>query len=169
MDGTVFVSASPSAFFDDVVALVLRFLPETELPHFTAAYGQPPNVQPFVDLLAVHEVAHVFHAEREFGFSPFWVGELFCNLALDGYVTETEPSERSVLDGFPVAARHIPPTAVLLSALEEMANATPLNYGWFQATFTVSPRAFGRMRASPFSARYSSNSSRGRPAVANLR
>ena len=131
-ENVIYVAASDSDLFDDILLLTQKHLPDDERVSFEAVYGGPPDLRPFADLLAIHELAHLYHLERGFDFGRFWLTELFCNLALEGYVLEAEPEARSVLETLPRASRHIPPSELNLWRLDNMADSTGVNYGWYE-------------------------------------
>ncbi len=62
-------------------------------------YGTRDGVIPlgaFYDLIAVHEVAHLF-AEERMRFPRLWLGELFANLCLDAWVHRRSPESLEIL------------------------------------------------------------------------
>jgi hypothetical protein len=130
--GVIYVAASDSDLFDDILQLTLNHLPDEERVAFEAVYGAPPELGPFADLLSVHELTHLYHAQQGFDLGRFWLTELFCNLALEGYVLEAEPEARSVLETLPRASRHIPPSEMNLWQLDQMGDSSGVNYGWYE-------------------------------------
>jgi len=132
-DGQVWVPATYADLFAGVVALTLEDAPEADLRRLREVYGDPPILQPFVDLLSVHELAHLYHEQAGFDFGRRWLRELFCNVALEGFVLEQEPSARPALETASLAARHIRPSRFEFSAIDDMDQAAGVNYGWYQA------------------------------------
>jgi hypothetical protein len=130
--GLIWVPATDAELFADLVRMTLEDAPDDERQSFVKVYGDPPNVQSFVDLLCVHELAHLYHVQAGFQFRHRWLTELFCNVALHGYVVEVEPDARSALETFPLAARHIKTDRMAVSAIDEMDRAEGVNYGWYQ-------------------------------------
>ncbi|MGH2488824.1 MAG: hypothetical protein ACRDFR_04320 [Candidatus Limnocylindria bacterium] len=130
--GAIWVPATYADLFAEIVGLTLEDVPPDEGHRFLNVYGDPPMTQPFVDLLSVHELAHLYHEQRGFDFGRRWLRELFCNIALQGYVVEVEPAARPVLETFPLAARHIRPERMAFTAIDDMDNAQGINYGWYQ-------------------------------------
>lgn len=130
--GTMYLAATDSALFDDTVALTVEHLPEDWRGRFAAVYGDPPRMRAFRDLLSIHELAHTYHLQAGFVIEPLWLMEYFCNLALQGFVAELEPTARPVLETWPVAAAHIPPSRQGVEGLETMSMENPVTYVWYQ-------------------------------------
>ena len=97
------------------------------------------TMQPFFDLLAIHELGHAFHQQAGLTMQRLWMGELFCNIFLHTYVAEQEPESLPALTVFPnmvVAAGAKEYTYNRLRDIEEhydeIGQQHPKNYGWFQ-------------------------------------
>jgi hypothetical protein len=109
-------------------------------------YGGTGTVDysPFFDLLAVHEMGHLFHYQAGIQFPRLWLMELFCNLCLQCYVAEAEPDQRLSLETFPqivvdLGEAHLQHTA--LADLERLyAGVGAANYGWYQSQWLVAVR-----------------------------
>jgi hypothetical protein len=106
--GTMYLAATASTLFDDAVTLTLEHLDRDRRRAFHAAYGEPPNMRGFRDLLSLHELAHTYHLQAGFEIEPLWLMEFFCNLALQGFVAEVQPATLPLLETWPAAASHIP-------------------------------------------------------------
>ncbi len=98
------------------------------------------TMQPFFDLLAIHELGHAFHIQGGLTMQRKWMGELFCNIFLHTYVAEQEPESLPALTVFPnmvVAAGAKEYTYTRLQDIEERYNEIgqqhAKNYGWFQS------------------------------------
>jgi hypothetical protein len=98
------------------------------------------TMQPFFDLLAIHELGHAFHIQGELTMQRKWMGELFCNIFLHTYVAEQEPGSLPALTVFPnmvVAAGAREYKYTRLQDIEERYNEIgqqhAKNYGWFQS------------------------------------
>ncbi len=126
------MAATYADLFGDLVDLTVEDMPDELRATFHAVYGNPPLVRPFVDLLSLHELAHLYHAQAGFDFGWWWLNELYCNIALEGYIAEVEPATRPALQTFPLAASHIRPERMSHAAIDEMAEARGVNYGWFE-------------------------------------
>jgi hypothetical protein len=129
---TIFVAATDSPLFDSALELLLDDLPASERPTFDMVYGSPPELGRFVDLLSLHELAHLFHLQVPFDIPRRWVQELFCNVALQGYLAEEEPDQLPVLETLARAALYIRPERMAVRELERMDDADELNYAWYE-------------------------------------
>jgi hypothetical protein len=131
----IFVAATDSALFDEALKLIVADLPASERPAFDAVYGSPPSLGRFIDLLALHELAHLYHLQLPFDIPRRWLKELFCNVALEGYLADEEPDELPVVETLARAALHIDPQRMPVRELERMDEADELNYSWFELRF----------------------------------
>ncbi|MBC7947430.1 MAG: hypothetical protein H7Y42_06095 [Chitinophagaceae bacterium] len=102
------------------------------------------TMQPFFDLLALHELGHAFHMQASLNMQRKWMGEFFCNLFLHTYIAEREPQLLPALSIFPnmvVAGGTRDFTFTTLeqfeSKYEEIAMQHPRNYGWYQCRLHV--------------------------------
>ena len=143
-DGTLTVAGEVTAFWASQAALV-QHAPPPAARRCQRLFGQPDgtlNLQPFFDLLVVHELGHAFHSQAQCNFPRAWLSELFANLALHAYVAVEEPAAMDVLEAFPEAMVHLPATQFAYHTLEafEWRNVDPANYGWYQAQFHTSAR-----------------------------
>src|SRR5438477_5611022 len=75
--GTMYLAATDSELFDDIVARILEHLDGDGRRHFEAVYGRPPIVRGFRDLLSIHELAHTYHMQAGFEIQPKWLMEVF--------------------------------------------------------------------------------------------
>ncbi|MBX2946309.1 MAG: hypothetical protein KF725_10790 [Cyclobacteriaceae bacterium] len=105
----------------------------------TYSNNEKLTMQPFFDLLAIHELGHAFHTQGGLNMQRMWMGELFCNIFLHTYVAEKEPKALPALTVFPnmvVAAGAKEYTYTRLQDIEERYNEIgqqhAKNYGWFQ-------------------------------------
>jgi hypothetical protein len=120
--------------------------PVTQLPPQIAAqvkkaYGQPDStysMRPFFDLLAIHEMAHAYHAQAELKMHRNWMSELFVNIMLHTYVAEKQPELLPALETFPqmvINAGTKDYTFTSLADFERLyvnLGMGPRNYGWYQ-------------------------------------
>jgi hypothetical protein len=113
-----------------------------------AAYPDGANgldLQPFFDLVTIHELGHAFEVLGDLRLPAFWLGEIFANLALHAFVATRQPESLSTLEVLStVGARSRRLGARMraggYSTLEELeAHYTggdqpmsPLNYVWYQ-------------------------------------
>lgn len=97
------------------------------------------SMQPFFDLLVVHELAHLYHLQQPVEFGRAWLSELFANVFLHTFIAEKEPARSAALTVFPrmvVAHGKEAFEFTTLQQLEEnyalIASQHPTNYGWYQ-------------------------------------
>ena len=134
---TLSLAGYETSTFDSSIAETMRYLSAADRSTFERAYGKPSNVQAFVDLLSLHELAHTYHMQRGWSFQELWMGELFCNLALHGYVATHEPAVLPALVTLPSAAHRMPPEVQGVTAIEAMSAENPLTYVWYQFRLQV--------------------------------
>lgn len=99
------------------------------------------RLEPFADMLVVHELAHAFHDGVPFAFPRSWLMELFADMALYAFVV-TEESDRLLhFETLPrVALKHrlLKPVARDLRYFEAFyPYIEPLTYVWYQFRFTM--------------------------------
>lgn len=135
--GTMFLAGYDTSTFDSSIEETLKYLPPADRSTFAHAYGEPPSVQAFVDLLSLHELAHAFHIQPGWTFQELWMGELFCNLALQGYVADNEPAALPALETLPTAAQHMPPDVQGVTGIDAMSAKQPLTYVWYEFRLQV--------------------------------
>ena len=98
------------------------------------------TMEPFFDLLAIHELGHAYHKQGGLFMQRNWMSEVFVNIFLHSYVAEKEPNLLPALTIFPQMVVSNTNTADLkytsLKDLEafynEIAQKYPQNYGWYQ-------------------------------------
>lgn len=124
-----------------------EILPPSVASAFQSAYGQADgsiDLVSFFNLLAVHELAHLFHSQAPVHFPRLWLMELFCNVGLHAYVVNIEPEQLPVLETFPQAIvnlgyAHLPYHA--LADFERLyANMDAQNFGWYQCQLHVASK-----------------------------
>ena len=105
------------------------------------------TMQPFFDLLALHELGHAFHQQAALHMQRKWMGELFCNMVLHTFIAENEPQMLPALTVFPnmvVAGGAAGFTYTTLDQFEkhynEIGRQHPKNYGWYQSRLHVAAR-----------------------------
>lgn len=98
------------------------------------------SMQAFFDLLAIHELGHAFHKQRDVNMQRPWMGELFVNILLHTYIAENEPGQLPALTTFPrmvtgAGSKDYKYTSLkdIEQRYEEIARNYPKNYGWFQS------------------------------------
>lgn len=98
------------------------------------------TMEPFFDLLAIHELGHAYHKQDSLEMQRKWMGELFCNLFLHTYIAEKEPLLLPALTTFPkmvvssTASSSLKFTSLpeLETHYTEIGQRYPQNYGWYQ-------------------------------------
>lgn len=126
----------------------MEYLPPNVASALYKAYGQADSsvsIAPFMDLLALHEMVHLFINQAadagDFHLPRRWLTELCCNLGLHAYVVNEEPAEMDHLTVFPQAIvalgnRHLSHTR--LKDFEQLyAGMEPSNFAWYQSQLHV--------------------------------
>ncbi|MGH8979669.1 MAG: hypothetical protein ACRDWE_01420, partial [Acidimicrobiales bacterium] len=103
------------------------------------------DLQPFFDLVTIHELGHAFEVLGGLRLPTFWLGEIFANLALHTFVATRQPKSLPTLEVLPTVGAQSRRLAARwradgYSTLEELeAHYTggdrpmdPLNYVWYQ-------------------------------------
>lgn len=103
------------------------------------------DLQPFFDLVTVHELGHAFEVLGGLKLPTFWLGEIFANLALHAFVATRRPACLETLEVLPTVGAGSRRLAARMraegySTLEELEAhyaggdhpMDPLNYVWFQ-------------------------------------
>ena len=99
-DGTLTVAGTETPFWADLAEMVA----EDDRPELGGAVYADEKGQlrfgPFFDLVAVHEVGHLFH-QGVVHFPRLWLGELFANLCLHAWVERRAPESLATLITLP--------------------------------------------------------------------
>ena len=103
------------------------------------------DLQPFFDLVTIHELGHAFEMLGDLRLPTFWLGEIFANLALHAFVTTRQPESLNTLEVLPTVGAQSRRLGARMraegySTLEELeAHYTggdqpmsALNYVWYQ-------------------------------------
>jgi hypothetical protein len=103
------------------------------------------NLQPFFDLVTIHELGHAFEVLGDLRLPTFWMGEIFANLALHAFVATRQPDSLNTLEVLSIVGANSPDLDARIhtegySTLEDLeAHYTggdnpmsPLNYVWYQ-------------------------------------
>ena len=103
------------------------------------------DLQPFFDLITIHELGHAFETLGDLRLPTFWLGEIFANLALHAFVASRQPESLSTLEVLPTVgaqsrrldARIRVEGYSTLEVLEAHYTGgddpmSPLNYVWYQ-------------------------------------
>jgi hypothetical protein len=103
------------------------------------------DLQPFCDLITIHELAHAFETLGDLRLPTLWLSEIFVNLALHAFVAAQLPASLPTLETLPTLGAGSRELAARMrsegySTLEELQAhysasddaMSPLNYVWFQ-------------------------------------
>lgn len=138
--GHLVLAGGSSHFWRSFVPLLERAPPE-DYARAVEVYGPEVELEPFFNLLAVHELGHAFHGQSHSRFPRRWLEETFANLCLHAYVDEVEVELLPVLKTFPDVLTTIDPDIFdhrSLAAFEAVySSMDPRNYGWYQCHFHV--------------------------------
>jgi hypothetical protein len=103
------------------------------------------DLQPFFDLVTIHELGHAFETLGNLRLPTFWLGEIFANLALHAFVATRQPESLDTLEVLSIVGAQSPSLDARMHAegyttLEDLeAHYTggdnpmsPPNYVWYQ-------------------------------------
>jgi hypothetical protein len=103
------------------------------------------DLQPFFDLITLHELGHAFEVLGDLRLPTFWLGEIFANLALHAFIATKQPGSLNVLEVLSTVGAQSRRLAARMraegySTLEELEThytggenpMDPLNYVWYQ-------------------------------------
>ncbi len=103
------------------------------------------NLQPFFDLITIHELGHAFEVLEDVRLPTFWLGEIFANLCLHAFIATRRPEALETLQVLSVVGANSLSLDARMraegySTLEDVeAHYTggddpmdPLNYVWYQ-------------------------------------
>ncbi|HVC23689.1 MAG TPA: hypothetical protein VNH82_09740 [Candidatus Dormibacteraeota bacterium] len=103
------------------------------------------DLQPFFDLITIHELGHAFEVLGDLRLPTFWLSEIFANLAMHAFVATQLPASLATLEVLPTVGAGSRKLAARMraegySTLEELQahytgsndSMNPLNYVWFQ-------------------------------------
>jgi hypothetical protein len=103
------------------------------------------DLQPFFDLITIHELGHAFEVLGDLRLPTFWLSEIFVNLAMHAFVATQLPARLPTLEALPTVGAGSRKLAARMraqgySTLDELQahytgsddSMSPLNYVWFQ-------------------------------------
>jgi hypothetical protein len=139
--GNLFLAGEPSdltARLDEVTSSA----PAAAARELDQVYGSGADrLEPFADMLVVHELAHAFHDGVPFVFPRSWLTELFADMALYAFVVAEEPDRQLQFETLPRVALEytlLEPVARDLRYFEAFyPYIEPLTYVWYQFRFTM--------------------------------
>ena len=145
--GIVVMSADAGDFWIAMGDDLLELSPG-EYPKLLATYPDDEgglDLQPFFDLVTVHELGHAFETLGGLSLPTFWLGEIFANLVLHTFVAVKRPESLAILEVLPtvgaastaLSARMRIEGYTTLEQLETYYTGgespmSPLNYVWYQ-------------------------------------
>jgi hypothetical protein len=143
--GNLFLTGEPSdltAWLEELASSA----PAAAAWELDQVYGAGADrLEPFADMLVVHELAHAFHDGVPFVFPRSWLMELFADMALYAFVAAEEPDRRLHFETLPrIALEHrlLEPVARDLRYFEAFyPYIEPLTYVWYQFRFTMMAKA----------------------------
>jgi hypothetical protein len=115
------------------------------------------DLQPFFDLITIHELGHAFEVLGDLRLPTFWLSEIFVNLAMHAFVATQLPASLPTLEVLPTVGAGSRKLAARMraegySTLEELQahytggddSMDPLNYVWYQHRWLrLAARMFG--------------------------
>jgi hypothetical protein len=132
--GKIVLGSRPATLFSSVCAQFWPDFTEESRATMHQAYGDPPALEAFADLILVHELLHL--VPRVQPLPTMWHEELFANLGAVGYLASEEPDELTVFTTFCHAGCDVPPGSVECSAPADMSSSFErggfANYVWYQ-------------------------------------
>lgn len=141
-DSLLIVAAEDNAFWQSFLPPVDQLEPSLK-QQVMQAYRKSDgtiSMEPFFDLLALHELGHAFHFQAGLNMQRKWMGELFANILLHTYIAENEPSSLPALTIFPKMVIDAGTNGYTYTKLEdiearydEIGKQHPKNYGWYQS------------------------------------
>jgi len=133
-DGTLTVADVEAPFWADLAEMVA----EEDRPELDAIYAQADGrlrFGPFFDLVAVHEIGHLFH-QGVVHFPRLWLGELFANLCEHAWVERRQPESLPTQLTLPQLGAKMPPESWEYRTWDDFERAYSAmpgpNYVWFQ-------------------------------------
>lgn len=138
---TLVIASENNEFWDSFIPPIEQ-LPQELADKIKSTYVDENGsltMQPFFDLLSIHELGHAYHFQAGLNTQRMWMGELFCNILLHTYIAEKEPEQLPALTIFPqmvIAGGKEGYKYTQLNDIEEryeeIGQQHPQNYGWFQ-------------------------------------
>jgi hypothetical protein len=142
-NGTLVVAGTEAPLWDTFAEMVQ---PE-DRAEFEAAYATLDGkirMGPFMDLIAVHEVAHLYHFGTQH-FPRLWLQELFANLCLHAWVADRSPADLATLSTMPRLGSKAPAESWTHSSREDFelfyTDMGGPNYVWYQFRLQVEAQA----------------------------
>lgn len=139
---TLIVASDDNDFWRSFIPPVDQ-LPSELAQQISSTYTDKNNsltMRGFFDLLAIHELGHVYLEQGGLTVQRKWMGELFANIFLHTYIAKMEPNLLPALTVFPkmvvssTKKEELKYTTLneLESNFEVITQQYPNNYGWYQ-------------------------------------
>ena len=146
-DNVLIVAAEDNQYWKSLIARPDQ-MPEKYWKEFVKVYTNQEGeltMEPFFDLLVIHELGHAYHNQGGLVMQRKWMGELFCNILLHSYIAENEPELLDALTSFPeMVVATTRRSALKYTTLPELelnynliGRSYPQNYGWYQCRWHV--------------------------------
>ncbi len=97
------------------------------------------SMQPFFDLLVLHELGHAYHEQKPVPVLRRWMGEQFCNIILHTFIAERDTARLDALTLMPELVVAVGTEGLAFTTLRELEDnydllgqEHPRNYGWYQ-------------------------------------
>jgi len=145
---TIVVGTEPAGFWQGVVGMLGGVLPANQRAEIETIYGTVDgriDMSEFADLIAVHELGHLFHEQVPFTFPRLWLMELFANFCVHAYLAEREPEKLALWTTLPERMMAFPADRVRHRSLHDFerlyVGVGPENYCWYQFGLVAAARA----------------------------
>ncbi|MFI1384852.1 hypothetical protein [Embleya sp. NPDC020886] len=133
------VAADDGWFGAELFAAIRPHLGAGSIAALRAEYGEPPALRPYFDLVAVHELTHLFQDQVWPAYPGMWIAELHANLAMVGYAHEVEPELLPALRAFTATVDELPVEVTPIRELVDMERSFErgaINFGWYHFSLT---------------------------------
>jgi hypothetical protein len=139
---TLVVAAGSNAVWENTLPPVASLPPATAEALATIyrnAQGQL-SLEKVFDLLALHELGHLYFRQAKLSRPRYWLEEFFASLLLHSYIATHEPTQLPALEVYPqMVVDGTDPTRLPYHTLADfeqqygrMEREQPQNYGWYQ-------------------------------------
>jgi hypothetical protein len=133
-NGTLVVAGTEAPLWGELTEMVAQD-DQPELARIYSGDDSAIRLGPFFDLVAVHEVAHVFHEGTQH-FPRLWLQELWANLCLHSWVAERSPESLPILMTLPTLGAKAAPEAFAYRTRDDFerlyGSVGGPNYVWYQ-------------------------------------
>ncbi len=141
---TIVMGDEPAEFWQGVVGMLEGVLTPAQRAEAEATYGTVDgriDISTFADLIAVHELGHLFHEQVPIAFPRLWLRELFCNFCVHAYLAAREPEQVPLWTMLPERMMALPADRVRHRSLDDFerlyVDVGPENYVWYQFRLAV--------------------------------